>query len=165
MRTGTATIKPNGLTYNSAAKQFTVPYPGGAVTYTVGAGAVTDDRLNQSTFPVNAGRQPTELHRHGCGRQLQLRQQRQQPDFGELPLSKPVLHRRAERHHLLCRLTPTTGSRHCSTLPETTRYAFTPADGNTYLIHYNDVQVVFPVIAGANVNAGVATVGSDIFTI
>ena len=50
-------------------------------------------------------------------------------------------------------------------LPETTRYAFTPADGNTYLIHYNAVQVVFPVISGANVNAGVATVGSDIFTI
>jgi hypothetical protein len=50
-------------------------------------------------------------------------------------------------------------------LPETTRYAFTPADGNTYLIHYHDVQVAFPVIAGANVNAGVATVGDDIFTI
>ena len=33
-------------------------------------------------------------------------------------------------------------------LPETTRYAFTAADGNTYLIHYNDVQVVFPVISG-----------------
>ena len=51
------------------------------------------------------------------------------------------------------------------TLPETTRYAFFPADGNTYLIHYNAVQVVFPVIAGGNVNAGVATVGSDSFTI
>jgi len=47
----TATIQPNGLTYNSAAKQFSVNYPGGAVTYTVGAGGVTDNRLNQSTFP------------------------------------------------------------------------------------------------------------------
>ena len=48
-----------------------------------------------------------------------------------------------------------------SYLPETTQYAFTPADGKTYLIHYNDVRVAFPVISGANVNAGVATVGSE----
>ncbi len=52
-----------------------------------------------------------------------------------------------------------------SYLPETTQYAFTAADGNTYLIHYNDVRVVFPVISGANVNAGVATVGADTFTV
>jgi hypothetical protein len=52
-----------------------------------------------------------------------------------------------------------------SYLPETTQYAFVPADGNTYLIHYNDVGVVFPVIAGAQVNAGIATVGLDTFTI
>ena len=52
-----------------------------------------------------------------------------------------------------------------SYLPETTQYAFVPADGKTYLIHYNDVSVVFPVISGANVNAGVATVGSDTFTV
>ena len=41
-----------------------------------------------------------------------------------------------------------------SYLPETTQYAFTPADGNTYLIHYNDVQVVFPVISGAQRQRG-----------
>ena len=51
-----------------------------------------------------------------------------------------------------------------SYLPETTQYAFTPADGNTYLIHYNNVSVVFPVVSGANVNVGVATVGSDTFS-
>ena len=28
-----------------------------------------------------------------------------------------------------------------SYLPETTQYAFTAANGTTYLIHYNDVQV------------------------
>ena len=33
-------------------------------------------------------------------------------------------------------------------------YGFTAANGVTYLIHYNDVDVVFPVISGANVNAG-----------
>ena len=52
-----------------------------------------------------------------------------------------------------------------SYLPETTQYAFTAANGMTYLIHYSDVDVVFPVISGANVNAGVATVGTDIFTV
>ena len=52
-----------------------------------------------------------------------------------------------------------------SYLPETTQYAFVPADGNTYLIHYNNVSVVFPVVSGAQVNVGVATVGSDVFTV
>ena len=52
-----------------------------------------------------------------------------------------------------------------SYLPETTQYAFVPADGQTYLIHYSNVGVVFPVISGANVNVGVSTVGSDTFTV
>ena len=38
-----------------------------------------------------------------------------------------------------------------SYLPETTQYAFSGADGKTYLIHYDDVRVVFPVVAGKDV--------------
>ena len=49
--------------------------------------------------------------------------------------------------------------------PETTQYAFVPADGKTYLIHYSNVGVNFPVISGPNVNVGVATVGSETFTV
>src|SRR5262249_2418843 len=48
----TATILPKGLKYDSAAKQFKIDYPGGTVTYTVGASAVTDDRPKQSSFPA-----------------------------------------------------------------------------------------------------------------
>jgi hypothetical protein len=52
-----------------------------------------------------------------------------------------------------------------SYLPEQTQYAFTAGNGVTYLIHYSDVNVVFPVISGAEVNAGIATVGTDLFTV
>jgi hypothetical protein len=50
-------------------------------------------------------------------------------------------------------------------LPEAIQYGFVPANGRKYLIHYNNVQVAFPVISGGNVNAGVATVGSDRFSV
>ena len=60
----TATIQPNGLTYNSATKQFSVTYPGGAVTYTVGAAGVTDNRNTVLDIHPHGEQQPVELHRH-----------------------------------------------------------------------------------------------------
>ena len=52
-----------------------------------------------------------------------------------------------------------------SYLPETTRYGFTAANGVTYLIKFSDVGVVFPVVSGGGVNAGVTTIGSDVVSI
>ena len=160
----TATIKPNGLTYDSAAKQFKVNYPGGAVTYTVGAGSVTDDRLNQSTFVATLAGSQVSFTDTVAGASFSF------DSSGNNQISASFPYRSQFFIDALNGITFYVDSvdnkvEALLTLPETTRYAFSPADGNTYLIHYNAVQVVFPVIAGANVNAGVATVGSDSFTI
>ncbi|MFM0330068.1 RHS repeat domain-containing protein [Paraburkholderia strydomiana] len=164
LATTTATIHPNGLTYDSAAKQFKVNYPGGAVSYTVGAGSVTDDRPNKSTFTATL-----------VGSQLSFTDSVSGASFsfdssGNNQITASFAYRSQFFIDVLNGITyyidvADNKVEALLNLPETTRYAFSPADGNTYLIHYNAVQVVFPVIAGANVNAGVATVGSDSFTI
>jgi hypothetical protein len=161
----TATIEPNGLTFNAATQQFTVSYPGGAVTYTLGATAVTDNRKTPSSFALTGP----------AGNQKQFTDTVSGASFsfdstGNNPVSVQFPYESQFFIDVINGITfyvDTADGRVEALLylPETARYAFTPADGNTYLIHYNDVQVVFPVIAGANVNAGVATVGSDIFTI
>ncbi len=160
----TATIQPNGLKYNSAAKQFTVNYPGGTVTYTVGASSVTDDRLNKSTFPSTLVGSQLSFTDTVAGASFSF------DSSGDNQITASFPYRSQFFIDALNGITfyvDTVDNRveALLTLPETTRYAFSPADGNTYLIHYNAVQVVFPVIAGGNVNAGVATVGSDSFTI
>ena len=99
-------------------------------------------------LPGDRRRPAADLHRHRQRRHLHLRRQRQQPDHRGVPLHQPLLHRRHRRRHLLHRSTDNRVEA-ISYLPETTQYAFVPADGNTYLIHYNDVSVVFPVISGA----------------
>jgi hypothetical protein len=160
----TATIQPNGMTYDSAAKQFKVNYPGGTVTYTVGAGAVTDDRLNQSAFPSTLAGSQLSFTDTVAGARFSF------DSSGNNQISASFPYRSQFFLDALNGITFDVDSADNKveallTLPETTRYAFSPADGNTYLIHYNAVEVVFPVIAGANVNAGVATVGSDTFAI
>jgi hypothetical protein len=160
----TATIKPNGLTYDSAAKQFKVNYPGGAVTYTVGANTVKDDRLNQSTFPATLVGSQLSFTDTVAGASFSF------DSSGNNQISVSFPYRSQFFIDAMNGITfyvDTADNKveALLTLPETTRYAFSPADGNTYLIHYNAVDVVFPVVAGGNVNAGVATVGSDSFTI
>jgi hypothetical protein len=160
----TATIKPNGLTYDSAAKQFKVNYPGGAVTYTVGAGSVMDDRLNQGTFTATMAGSQLSFTDTVAGATFSF------DSSGNNQISVIFPYRSQFFIDALNGITYYVDTADNKveallTLPETTRYAFSPADGNTYLIHYNAVEVVFPVIAGSNVNAGVATVGSDSFTI
>ncbi len=159
-----ATIQPNGIKYDSAAKQFKINYPSGTVTYTVGAGGVTDDRLNQSTFPATLAGSQLSFTDTVAGASFSF------DSSGNNQISASFPYRSQFFIDALNGITfyvDTADNKveALLTLPETTRYAFSPADGNTYLIHYNAVEVVFPVIAGANVNAGVATVGSDSFTI
>jgi hypothetical protein len=160
----TATINPAGLTYNSATKQFSVTYPSGAVTYTVGAAGITDDRETVSTFTPTVNGSQLSFTDTNSGASFSF------DSSGNNQISVSFPYQSDFFIDVLTGITfyvDTADSRVEALLylPETTRYAFTPADGNTYLIHYKDVQVVFPVISGANVNAGVATVGSDIFSI
>jgi hypothetical protein len=160
----TATINPTGLNYNSGTKQFAVTYPGGAVTYTVGTGTVTDDRQPPNSFPATLAGSQLSFTDTVAGASFTF------DSSGNNQITVSFPYRSQFFIDTVTGITfyvDTADNRveALLTLPETTRYAFTPADGNTYLIHYNAVQVVFPVIAGANVNAGVATVGSDSFTV
>ncbi len=159
-----ASIQPTGLKFNNAAKQFTVTFNGLPVTYTVSGATVTDDRVPGNVFPATiAGTQFTFTDTM-TGVTFTFKQNGNNPITVEF----------AYTNHFFADVV--TGVTYyideadkkveaISYLPETTRYAFVPADGQTYLIHYNSVSVVFPVIAGAHVNAGVATVGSDRFAV
>ena len=164
--TSLATLQPTGLNYNTATKQFTVSYNGLPGDLHASAATTVTDNRNPATASRRrrpARRSPSPIRSSGVD--LHLQQQRQQPDHRRVRLHQPASSSTSINgvtYYVDRR--PTTGEA-ISYLPETTQYAFVPADGNTYLIHYNDVSVVFPVISGAKVNAGVATVGSDIFTV
>ena len=162
--TAVASIQPSGLTYNSGTKQFSVSYNGSAVTYTVGATSVTDNRRSAGSFPAIVGGTQITFTDTISGVTFTFDSSGNNPVTAEFaytnqffidPISGVTFYIDATANKVEA----------ISYLPETTQYAFVPADGNTYLIHYNDVSVVFPVISGAGVSAGVATVGSDIFTV
>ena len=139
----TATIDPNGVTYNTTTKQFSAIYPVGPVTYTVGASGVTDNRKTVSTFPSTVN-----------GNQLSFTDTISGASFsfdssGNNPISVSFPYQSGFFIDVMTGITfyvDTSDNRVEALLylPETTRYAFTPADGNTYLIHYNDVQVAVP---------------------
>jgi hypothetical protein len=162
----TATTQPTGLQYNTVTKQFSVTYAGIPVIYTVGATTVTDNRKPPTTFTYTPNGTIVQFTDTVSGTTFSF------DSSGDDPISVQYVYEsqffidtlNGITYYVDTDNTPTLVEA-ISYLPETTRYAFTPADGNTYLIHYNDVEVVFPVIAGPNVNAGVATVGSDIFTL
>jgi len=163
-----ASIQPTGLVFNSTTKQFTVSYSGGIlVTYTVGAvsgstGSVTDNRNPQNTFQYPAsGTQVTFNDAVGnvtftfnsAGNSVIFAQFLYENNFFTDSISGTTYYIDV----------PDNKVEGISYLPETTQNAFVAADGHTYLIHYSDVGVIFPIISGPNVNVGVATVGSGEF--
>ncbi len=162
--TARASIQPAGLKYNAASKQFTVSFNGLNVTYTVGAGTVSDNRVPVNSFPATlVGSQLSFTDTIG-GVTVTF------DDSGNNPITAVFLYTNHFFTDALSGITfyiDETDNRveALSYLPETTAYGFVPADGKTYLIHYSDVSVVFPVVSGAEVSAGVATVGSDMFTV
>jgi hypothetical protein len=162
----TATTQPAGLQYNTVTKQFTITYASTPVIYTVSATTVTDSRKTPTAFSYTPNGSIVKFTDTVSGTTFSF------DSSGDNPISVQYVYEsrffidtlNGITYYVDTDATPTLVEA-ISYLPETTRYAFTPADGNTYLIHYNDVEVVFPVTAGANVNAGVATVGLDIFTL
>ena len=162
--TGLASIQPAGLTYNSATGQFTVPYEGVNVTYTVTGTSVSDSRHTPTPFTGVVSGSQFSFTDTVNGVSFTFDDSGNNPITVEFPYSNQFF------IDLMTGVTyyiDETGSlvEALSYLPETAQFAFIPADGNTYLIHYSNVGVYFPVISGANVNAGVSTVGSDIFTV
>ncbi|HVH76575.1 MAG TPA: hypothetical protein VM755_16790 [Stellaceae bacterium] len=162
--TSLASIAPPGLDYDAAGKTFTVSYDGLAVAYTVGAATVTDSRNPTNSFPASLAGTRLTFTDTLSGVTFTF------DDSGNNPITAEFAY---TNHFFVDVINGVTyyideadnKVEAISYLPETTQYAFVPADGNAYLIHYSDVAVVFPVVSGAHVNVGVATVGSDIFTV
>lgn len=162
--TSRASIQPAGLDYNTATKQFMVSYNGISVTYTIGASAATDSRHPANSFPLTVSGSQSTFTDGMTGVTFTF------DSSGNNPITAAFIY---NNHFFIDVLTGATyyideadnRVEVISYVPETTQYAFTPAGGTTYLIHYNKVNVVFPVVAGSNVNVGVATVGSDTFAV
>jgi hypothetical protein len=162
--TSLATIQPAGLNYNSTTGQFTVSYNGVNVTYTVTGTSVTDSRHTPVPFVATVTGSELSFTDQINGVSFSF------DDSGNNPITVGFPYTNQFFIDLITGVTyyiDETDNRVevLSYLPETTQYAFVPADGKTYLIHYSNVGVVFPVISGPNVNAGVSTVGSDTFTV
>lgn len=161
---GQARTQPTGLTYDAGTQQFTASIDGTPVTYTVGSATATDDRHPQNSFPVTAAGAQRTFTDSASGVTFSFDSSGNNPvtvEFGYtnqffIDAITGVTYYIDEADNRVEAL---------SYLPETTQYAFTAADGKTYLIHYDDVRVAIPVISGANVNAGIATVGSNTFTV
>ena len=134
------------------------------MTYTVGAATATDDRRPQNSFPVTATGATRTFTDSVSGVTFSF------DSGGNNPVTVAFGYTNRFFTDAITGVTYYIDEADkrveaLSYLPETTQYAFTPADGKTYLIHYDDVRVTIPVISGANVNAGVATVGSNTFTV
>lgn len=162
--TSLATTTPAGLLYNTGSKQFTVTSGNVAVTYTVGAGTVADNRHPSNTFPSTLSGTTLTFKDSINGITFTF------DDSGNNQISAGYLYTNGFFIDTISGVTyytdvPDNRVESISYLPQSTQYAFVPADGKTYLIHYSNVNVVFPVISGKNVNAGVATVGSDTFAV
>ena len=162
--TSLASFQPAGVAYNTTSKQFTVSYNGVSVTYTVGATSVTDSRHPVNTFTATVSGTQLTFTDTVSGVTFTFNESGNNPITAEFPYTNQFF---VDVISGTTYYVDTTDNRVevISYVPETTQYAFSPADGNTYLIHYNNVNVVFPVVAGANVNVGVATVGSDILSV
>lgn len=155
-----ATIHPAGVTFNTGTQQLTATVDGQSVTYTVSATSATDNRHPQNTFPVTVAGAVRTFTDSAGGVTFSFDASGNNPVTAEFAYSNNffvdaltgvtyVVDEADNRVEAL------------SYLPEITEYAFTAGDGKTYLIHYDDVRVHFPVISGANVEAGVATVGAN----
>ena len=159
-----ASFEPSGIGYNTTTKQFAVSYNGVSVAYTVESSAVTDSRNPTNSFPPTVSGSQVSFIDTLTGVQFSFDSSGNNPVTAGFVYSNDFL---VDVINGITYYVDASANKveALSYLPETTQYAFTAANGTTYLIHYSNVNVVFPVIAGPNVNVGVATVGSDTFTV
>jgi hypothetical protein len=161
---GLATTSSEGLTFNQAAGTFTAGYPGGAVTYTLSGETVTDSRTPQGSWQTTTSGSVVSFTDATSGVTFSF------DPSGDNPVTAGFAYSNDFFIDVLSGTTffvdtSTSVVNAISYLPETTAYGFVAANGVTYLIHFRDVEVVFPVVSGANVNVGVATVGNDQFDV
>ena len=165
---GVASLPLAGVNYNTATKKFTVTYAGGVkVTYKVGLSTVIDNSVPLNGFTLKKDATNANLvwfldfitnvtfsFNKSGNNPITAQFQYQNGVFGDTINN---IQYNVDENDKLVETTVY--------LPETTQYAFMPADGNKYLIHYNNVGVVFPIIAGSSINAGTALVGNNTFTV
>ena len=161
---GLATTTLAGVTFDQPSGAFTVAYPGGSVTYKLAGAMVTDSRTPTGHFPATISGSTCTFVDTSSGVTFSF------DDSGDNPVTAGFVYENGffvDATSGTTYLVDTTDKvvNAISYLPETTAYGFTPPSGITYLIHFHDVEVVFPVISGANVNVGVATVGDDTFDV
>ena len=159
----TASIPYPGLAYDSGAHQLAVSYRGIAVTYTLTGTSVTDNRAPQNSFTATIA-DPTATFTDSVTHVSFSFGTGGGPVTVTFPYSNDFfLDALSGTTYYVDQ--PDSKVNAQSYLPEITRYGFVAGDEVTYLIHYNDVSVVFPVVAGEHVNAGVTTIGADEFTV
>jgi hypothetical protein len=161
---GQARTQPAGLTYDTGTGQFTATISRTQVTYTVGPVTATDSRHPQNSFPVTAAGPERTFTDSASGVTFSF------DSSGDNPVTVEFGYTNGFFIDAITGVTyfideADNRAEALSYLPEATQYAFTAADAKTYLIHYDDVRVTIPVISGANVNAGVASVGANTFTV
>jgi hypothetical protein len=161
---GFVSTQPPGVSYNTTSSSFTVGYNGSQVTYTLAGSNVTDSRHPTDSFGATVSGSQVTFTDTVSGVTFTFNDSADDPITAEFTYANDFF---VDAIAGMTYYIDTTDNHveALSYLPETTQYAFTAANGVTYLIDYSDVNVVFPVISGANVNAGVATVGTDIFSI
>ncbi|KAK7883584.1 hypothetical protein LTR67_011082 [Exophiala xenobiotica] len=139
-----AVVAPSGLMYDSANAQFTVSYNGVNVTYSVRSFVVLDDR------PVRGAYEATT--------------EGSQATFVDDSSSVSFTFDKSGNNQISVEFAYTN---HFFTdvLTGTTYYIDDDQSVPGHLLSTRDHPVTFPVISGAKVNAGVATVGSDRFSV
>jgi hypothetical protein len=161
---GFVSTQPSGVKFNTTSQSFTVGYNGSQVTYTLAGTSVTDSRHPADSFQATVTGSQVTFADTVSGVTFEFDDSANNPitaeftyanDFFVDTIAGTTYYIDTTDNHVEA----------LSYLPEETQYAFTAANGVTYLIDYSDVNVVFPVVSGANVNAGVATVGTDIFNV
>ena len=159
-----ASTKPAGVTFDTATQTMAVSYNGTAVTYTLSGTTVTDNRHPVNVFTAAKSGNQVTFTNTVSGVTWTFDDTTAGPVTAEFVYVNDFF---ADPLAGVTYYVDTTNNRveAISYITETTQYAFTAANGVTYLIHYNDVEVYFPVISGAEVNAGEATVGTDVFTV
>jgi hypothetical protein len=159
-----ASTEPPGLSFSTAGQSLTVSYNGTTVTYTLSGATVKDNRHPANTFTATRSGSSVTFTDTVSGVTWTFNDTTAGPVTAELVYVNDFF---TDPLAGVTYYVDTTSNRveAISYLAETTEYAFTAANGITYLIHYNDVEVYFPVVSGTGVNAGVATVGTDVFTV
>ena len=158
---------PRASTTTRGTQQFTVSYNGAPRHLHAWRRRPSPTTARRRTRSRSTVRHRSDVHGHAsAASRSRFDTGGNNPVDARVPLHERFLHRRDRRARRTTSTRRTTRSNAISYLPETTQYGVHRARTATRTSSTTTTcGVVFPVISGANVNAGVATVGADNFTV